>query len=259
MNNSQKSVKIAVNKSLLKEYVNSSDERVVYLNDGQEFQIQLHNPYSFPVGVEIILNGQASKSYLVLRPAERVWLDRHLDKAKKFKFSTYFVEDTEENNKAIDLNGKLVVNFYAERVIRNFNSVVDRMEPSSTPWWKDGVVFCEDYKSPSLDRIMWSSCNLTSSSMNAVTPTLYSCAVTQATASTELETGRIEEGRHSNQEFNSVNKDFEYYPTHTEIIRLLPPSRKLVTSGDLKKRWCHNCGRKLSQKYKFCPFCGTKI
>ena len=40
-----KLAKIAINKSLLKEYSNSSDERIVYMNDGTEFQIQLFNPY----------------------------------------------------------------------------------------------------------------------------------------------------------------------------------------------------------------------
>ena len=37
--------KVAVNKSLLKEYNNSEQsERVVYLNNGDDFQIQLFNP-----------------------------------------------------------------------------------------------------------------------------------------------------------------------------------------------------------------------
>ena len=73
-----------------------------------------------------------------------------------------------------------------------------------------------------------------------------------------IETGRIEEGSHSNQRFNNVYKDFELWPFKIEYIKILPFSQKQVNTNDISKRYCHNCGRKLNQKYKFCPFCGTK-
>ena len=73
-----------------------------------------------------------------------------------------------------------------------------------------------------------------------------------------IETGRIEEGSHSNQKFQNIYKDFEYWPFKTEYIKILPSSQKQINSNDLVKRYCHQCGRKLSQKYKFCPFCGAK-
>ena len=47
--------KIAVNKSLLKEYSSSKYQRVVYLNDGDEFQIQLFNPEQHPIAAKITI------------------------------------------------------------------------------------------------------------------------------------------------------------------------------------------------------------
>lgn len=80
MNNNDKLAKIAVNKSLLKEYSNSSNERIVYMQDGTEFQIQIFNPYSYVIGVSFKFNNNSESSQLlVLRPGERVWLDRYLN------------------------------------------------------------------------------------------------------------------------------------------------------------------------------------
>lgn len=47
MNNNDKLAKLAIRKSLLKEFHNNENERIVYLNDGDEFQIQLFNPYQY--------------------------------------------------------------------------------------------------------------------------------------------------------------------------------------------------------------------
>jgi hypothetical protein len=51
---------------------------------------------------------------LVLRPGERVFLERYLDVAKKFKFDTYEVTNTAEVQKAIEDNGDFKVEFYKE-------------------------------------------------------------------------------------------------------------------------------------------------
>ncbi len=87
----QKNVKIAMHKSLLKEF-KKDNERVVYLEDGDEFQLQIFNDQTTEIGAKIYLNGeQIGNSYLVIRPGERVWLDRYLNKSRKFKFSLYVV------------------------------------------------------------------------------------------------------------------------------------------------------------------------
>ena len=64
------------------------------------------------------------------------------------------------------------------------------------------------------------------------------------------ETGRIEAGSTSNQEFDNVNMDFEYFPFVTEKIKILPISQKPFTTNDLHKIYCPECGRKLKSTYE---------
>ena len=42
--NEKKMAQLAINKSLLKEYSTNEDSRVVYMDNNDEFQIQLFNP-----------------------------------------------------------------------------------------------------------------------------------------------------------------------------------------------------------------------
>ena len=42
-NSNDKLARIAMNKSLLKEFHNNENNRIVYLKDGDEFQIQIFN------------------------------------------------------------------------------------------------------------------------------------------------------------------------------------------------------------------------
>ena len=99
--------KLAMNKSLLKEYSYNNYNRVVFLNDNDEFQIQLFNPKSQKIAAKIYINDVALSNMIVLKPGERVWLERYLDKAKKFKFSTYEVDSSAEAQNAIRNNGNI--------------------------------------------------------------------------------------------------------------------------------------------------------
>ena len=86
-----------------------------------------------------------------------------------------------------------------------------------------------------------------------------SCKLEASAANAVKETGIIEDGSHSNQDFSTVNKEFAYYPFKTEEIQIYPLSQKPVYSEDMQKVYCTECGRKLQAKYKFCPFCGTQV
>lgn len=81
----------------------------------------------------------------------------------------------------------------------------------------------------------------------------------KAKKSKSIETGRVEEGSYSDQEFKTVNKDFEYFAFHTVEAKLLPVSQKINTAEDIKvKVYCTGCGAKLHKDHKFCGHCGTK-
>ena len=268
--------KIAVNKSLLKEYSSSKYQRVVYLNDGDEFQIQLFNPEKFPIAAKIHLNGEELSDMLVLRPGERIWLERYLDQARKFKFSTYEIEDSYEAKEAASLNGEVKIQFYRVKTPRQ-NSVINISCPISTIGSPTSIYYnainssdCQvrSISEPELASNL-NSVNLASSGMSEETwykssyisdnACNFYASSTAAEPERSIETGRVEQGGYSNQKFSYVNYDFEDWPFRTETISILPLSRKPVTASDLKKRYCSNCGRKLSPKHKFCPYCGTKV
>lgn len=268
--------KIAVNKSLLKEYSSSKYQRVVYLNDGDEFQIQLFNPEKFPIAAKIHLNGEELSDMLVLRPGERIWLERYLDQARKFKFSTYEIEDSYEAKEAASLNGEVKIQFYRVKTPRQ-NRVINISSPISTIGSPISIYYNainggsyqeKDFSEPVSPSVL-NVVNLASSGMSEETcyASSYSsdtacnfyASSTAAEPEPSIETGRVEQGGYSNQKFSYVNYDFEDWSFRTETISILPLSRKPVTASDLKKKYCSNCGRKLSPKHKFCPYCGTKV
>lgn len=295
--------KVAVNKSLLKEYNNSEQsERVVYLNNGDDFQIQLFNPERTTIGAEVYVNGEKLSGILVLKPGERIWLERFTDRAVKFKFSTYNVEDgySEEVQNAIADNGVITVKFFKERKINYWwydngtsnnikvsNFVNDLVYTTSS----DVVKYRNDINTansvvvnsamnnllkPESTYSKECTCKFTSeadSIDNLVYTTSYGSSMNEksfkdsygnlnlsnsAETVNTIETGRISEGGYSSQKFNNVNIDFEYCPFRTEVIKILPVSRKPYNSSDLNKIYCTECGRKLNPKYKFCPYCGTR-
>ena len=307
MSNQKQMVKIAINKSILKEYKNgnSLDERIVYLDNGSEFQIQIFNPHDFVVGARIYINGVSMSYMLVLRPGERIWLERYLDKSVKFRFETYEVDADEETKKAIQKNGEVKVVFYKEE---------HKPEPISIPTWHplvwNNTHTYEDPYAPKYDDLVASiggsvklnalygdersvtlknvdisdvhnisdkNLSFCVNDMSLTTSTADTSFTTDTTlnynkqlnklrrttlktsGSDKIETGRIEEGGYSNQQFNDVYRNFEKRTFSIETIKLLPTSQKQYNSSDLKKHYCTQCGRKINMKYKYCPYCGNKI
>lgn len=287
---------IAIAKSICKEYSTSSYSRVVYLENGQEFQIQLFNPHKFTIGAEIYINDEKLSNRLVLKPGERVWLERYLDVKKKFKFSTYEVEGNNKDvQEAIKDNGKIEVKFYREvrkKEWTNYPSISlsgnDWLNKNKYPTIdvlynhsSDNANKLETTHCYSSKMTAGNCCDTVLTASNSVFTSSNLCAEldTNYTASVDLfdqyiksdaasisipdemicETGRIEAGSSSSQEFDNVNIDFEYFPFVTEKIKLLPISQKPFTPNDLQKIYCSECGRKLNTKYKFCPYCGTQV
>lgn len=265
--------KIAKEKSLLKEFSNSKFSRIVYLDDKDEFQIQIFNPEKHTIGVQISLNDVGMSNMLVLKPGERVWLERYLDTAKKFKFSTYEIDGSEAAQNATEYNGLVKVSFFRE--------ITKRPNIFVRPATLDSQII---YGSPNfnISPSTWSNADLNSSittdsnssitasaTMDCCTTALYNCKstlndfvheTTSAIRSAKpIETGRIEEGSNSNQKFEYVNNEFQSYPFRTETIKIMPKSTKPVSVNDLQKIYCCQCGRKLKIKYKYCPYCGAKI
>ena len=241
--------KIARNKSLLKEY----DGRTVYLKDGDEFQIQLFNPETEEIAARITIDGIQLSKDIVIRPGERIWLERYTDKPKKFKFETYEVEDNnKEVEKAIRNNGVIKVTFHKrqKRSVYYYNST-----PTSTySYWDSSITYTSAASNVACSSIK----PISTSAFYSSDPNLLSMDSATDSKITK-ETGRVSEGGNSNQSFMTVDMEFNPIPYITETIKILPESQKPFTSDDIQKIYCQNCGRKLKTKYKYCPYCGTKI
>jgi hypothetical protein len=258
MNNNEKLAKIAVNKSLLKEYSNSSNERVVYMDDNTEFQIQIFNPYSYIIGVSFEFNKTSKNNQLlVLRPGERVWIERYLDNDSRLLFSTYKVNSSAEVKNAIKNNGGIRIKFYKERETESWLGYT----PIST-WFGsapiDDTMLQITSCTNSINSVQSNSITNFNSNINAASSNTVTTGVCPVIDNKSIETGRVERGSHSNQKLTHIQKDFELFPFKMEDIKILPSSQKQINSNDLHKRYCHNCGHKLNQKYKFCPYCGAE-
>jgi len=102
----------------------------VFLPNEFSFEIELHNPLTESVLADIRVNGNSvSKTGIVIRPAQRFYLDCFIDDKKKFVFKTYEVEDTQESKQAISKNGTIEVYFYKEETfsINNWMNKFDRI------------------------------------------------------------------------------------------------------------------------------------
>lgn len=289
--NSREMAKIAISKKLCKEYCDASKSTnnfIVYLNDGDEFQIQLFNPTNRVIGAKLKFNNEhkgwlSGNNYIVLRPGERVWLERFLDCRDKFIFNTYEVSNSSQVIKAIKDNGDITIEFYYEdnsnktrgitfsQPILYSYSDTFTYEPKNT--CTSSISGLIKYNTNSCvstdtlgiaDSISTLSSNANKASSHSFTKSISTNASTYAAkclknAAKTIETGRVEHGSYSNQNFKNVYYEFESWPFATKHFKLLPVSRKEYFGSDLKKVYCTNCGKKLSPKFKFCPVCGTKI
>lgn len=271
-------VNLTINKSRLKIY-NSEKEPTYYLKDGQEFQLELFNPTQKRVLAKIELNGNLiSQGGIVLRPAERVFLERYIDVAKKFLFETYEVSGNEvEVKAAIQNNGSIRVIFYEEDTTPKNQNILTTPHPFYRDYYyydvnpfnrnNTGSPYNGDLTFTSIstnttffdNSAVLGSASLGENDTLSVPESLSKSLTRQIKAKKKTETGRIEVGSDSSQNFKTVNYKFYSYPSHTVEYKLLPISQKVNTTKDIKvKMYCHECGTKIGKGHKFCNQCGTK-
>ena len=259
--------------------------QTVYLNNGDEFQLELFNPSSTTVLAKIKLDGSyISGGGIVLKPGQRVFLERYLDDPRKFKFETYEVDGT--SNEVLDAiagNGDVVIDFfdeYKQPVWSNpityyggsfggptyYNSTVSGGYAHTT--LSNNVSFTSSSNTAGVNF------NTTSMSNTFAGPNLRSkrgIVKSKGNSRSEvtmdgmlsfdnnIETGRVEKGGSSDQSFKTVDKTFNHYTCATSIWKILPVSQKVFEKQDLKV-YCTNCGKKRKKDSdKFCSSCGNKF
>jgi hypothetical protein len=229
----------------------------VFLNDGDEFEVELFNPLTVSVLADIKLNGQSiSKTGLVVKPGQRVYLDCFIDDRKKFKFSTYEIENSGEALEATQNNGLLEVFFYKEDVITldNWKSKFDRVIVEKWyPVYYPTYPVYPYYNRPNIwfgsTSPIYGSCITTngsgiigtttttnayyssnnvdfSNTSNSVNLSNLNITGSNMNSLNSIETGRVEKGEESKQKFTEVDMDFENHYIASTIIQILPESRK---------------------------------
>jgi hypothetical protein len=259
---------VAIKRNRQKIY-NGQGKTQVYLKDGQEFQVELFNPTQSKYLAKIKINGSyQSDRGLILNPGQRYFLDRFIDEDRKLAFSTYEIEDSKAAKKAIEKNGLLEVEFYAETTF---------FSTSGTTYWRNPYLYGGSltvpgtinafnttttgtpntftYAGSTVNNVTFTS-NSTGS-MNTsyfINPSNLSSVVNDAS----IETGRVEKGDKSGQSFEDGSGTFNSWASYTTTVQVIPLSQKPVETQEIRS-YCTGCGSRIKkQTWKFCPNCGTE-
>jgi hypothetical protein len=236
---------ITKNKSRLKIY----NELNVFLQDKDNFEVELFNPTQSSILCRIKLNGNyISNTGIVLRPAERVFLDRFIDSNSKFLFNTYEVKNTPQNQSIIENNGDVEVEFYKEIPAQIYLGTSTITTGGLYNQRLGGYQYYQPFTTSTNNTL-----NLTS-----FTSTSTNCNYSSLSSTNTIDTGRIEKGNTSDQKFTSVNIDFDPYYFHSVKFKILPKSSKNISITEIRN-YCSECGRKVKKEYKYCPSCGNKL
>jgi hypothetical protein len=226
----------------------------VYLKDGQRFEIELFNPNTIPYLAKISINGKPiSTSGIVLKPGQRVYLERFIDSNNKFVFETYEIEKSNEALNAVMNNGLVEISFYGEQTISGYFSSYNTFTTNSpvSYYTNTGVYVTQGISGA--DGI----------SFGGTTTSNFSCSISDLSLesksmSKSIETGRVEKGESSNQDFNQTTGNFSSFPSSSISYRLTPESEKPVEIEKLRN-YCTGCGNRIKKDtWKFCPSCGEK-
>ena len=264
---------VAIKRNRQKIY-NRQGKTQVYLKDGQEFQIELFNPTQTRYLVKFKINGnyQADRG-LILNPGQRYFLDRFIDDDKKLEFSTYEIEDSKAAKKAIEKNGLLEVEFYAETFLHG--NIISYPRIYTTPNWSQPIWTTNPHQfwggtSTGIFNNAGGSSTLTlaGSTVNNITYTsgTVACGTTYTSSANfssvvndaSIETGRVEKGEKSDQKFEEGYGTFGSWASYTTTVQIIPLSQKPAEAQEIRS-YCTGCGSRVKkQTWKFCPNCGTE-
>ena len=220
----------------------------VYLKNGDEFELELFNPSQSTVLAKIKLDGSyISGGGIVLKPGQRVYLERYLDDPRKFKFETYEVDGTSnEVLDAISNNGDVIIEFFDEYKQPVWNNPITYIGGSfggptyisGSPSFTTNTTGISTFTTTALGNVNTSFTNIsnTLSDSNLQNPVRRlqkskdnsrSEATLDMLSMDSMETGRVEKGGLSNQSFQTVNKSFNHYTTATSLWKILHMSQKV--------------------------------
>lgn len=284
---------ISVDGNRLKQHANN----IVYLANNSEFQLELFNPTTSKILAKIKINGNyISNTGIALKPGQRVFLERYLDMAKKFKFETYPVDNSAETKSATANNGLVEVEFYKESIpvtytyyppvnwdwnYNNNKIYYSSTSTTGTPTISNPVnTSCgslgimnvtnsysnftdsaQNYycSKPSNDFELPDFNSLNSKAMGSSKEKLEFENFSKNIEKTYVETGRIEASSYSQQSFSNDYSNFNNFYSNKITWKILPLSQKPVEASDLKT-YCPNCRTRIKKtSWKYCPTCAEKL
>lgn len=235
---------------------------VVFMDNGTEFEIELYNPTQNTVLSKISVNNKLiSYSGIVLRPGERVFLERYLDDPSKFKFETYNVSgNAEEIKKAIEKNGLIKVEFFNEDTTPQITWTNGNNTLTIGDYLPNTYTYTNTTGSPYIGDMTYTT-SLSYGSVNTSLNSVNSVPLKRKLSTKSTETGRVEKGSQSNQNFQTVNKKFHNFITNVVEFHIKPTSQMHVDVKDINKmgRYCTKCGRKGKPADNFCAGCGNRF
>jgi hypothetical protein len=207
----------------------------IYLKDGEEFQLEIWNPLNKSILVDIHINGDSiSDNGLVIRPGQRIYLDCFPHNRKKFVFNTYEVDQNPESLEAIEKNGIIEAFFYKEdSVISEFKKIIKDLEK-----WVPTYLIYPTYPIYPIYPQVWYTNNTQLNSEN------YNQANYQTSY---IETGRVEGGDKSSQNFIEFEGDFQSSVLNVVKYKILPVSRKPIEIDDKIEKLADKLSKKFGQ------------
>jgi hypothetical protein len=224
------------------------------MKDQTEFEIELYNPTKEKIMAMIEMNGSPiSDSGIILKPGQRVFLERFLDNEKKFLYETYVVNNNKETKEAIQNNGKVMVRFHKESKPRPRSLTYGSVFNGSSGFGYSEIIYTDyKYNNPGITH---NTNDFIGTNNNFFTNSFANTDISNSMR--KVETGSVEEGSQSNQELKSTHGNFEWFYTWSNEWQIMPNSQQPVQVKDLVDR-CAKCKTKLKSNHKFCPECGEK-
>lgn len=188
----------------------------IFLADNTEFEIEFYNKSIKTVCPSITINGEALSSSPVIYNGQKYVLKDFISINKKFLFTTYKVDNSEDSLNAIKENGIIDIKYFYEKQLSDYNDI----RFSAKQKIHEDSLLADDL--PCTDDIIGKQ---------------------------EIETGKITKGSTSNIQYKTINIDLDLSFFEHQIIKLLPLSAKPINQV------CPECSHNSSINDNFCSNC----
>jgi len=251
---------ITLKRNRIKIYNYANWRGEVFLNGGDEFELEFDNTTRLVWLAKIKLNGEwVSEAGLVLRPGEHTFLDTpdlFSNDKRRFRFETY--EVPEGRAELLRDNGLVEIFFHKKQEAQPYwlkSTPITTWTWTRPDYYWYGTSGSGTRKLNGYGEYTVNSCCFSAQDQSSV----QSSEIQMSNMAKPLEeTGRVEKGSQSGQDFVNVNENFESWSVLTVSYKIFPLSKKPQTVQEVKE-YCSNCGRRSRQNDHFCPNCGRKF